>query len=232
MCFSATASFGASALLCTAGLITLKRVRDPNQVLFAGIPLLFSVQQLAEGFVWLSLTRTEYQDWQQTASGFFLFFAQVLWPLLVPLSIWMIEKHSPRKKILFLLTLAGAILAIFMSWQLLNYPSTAAIVSNHIDYTLGLSLPFSWIVTTVYLLVTILPPFVSGNKKISLLGLLVLASFLITLTRFPGQLISIWCYFAAIISVVVLYLVMDMNKIKKVPLMPEPDHKIITVLQS
>ncbi|MBK7434958.1 MAG: hypothetical protein IPI66_14435 [Chitinophagaceae bacterium] len=229
MCFSATASFGASALLCTAGLITLKRVRDPNQVLFAGIPLLFSVQQLAEGFVWLSLTRTEYQDWQQTASGFFLFFAQVLWPLLVPLSIWMIERSLPEK-ILFLLTL-GALLAIFMSWRLLEYPSTATVVSNHIDYTLGLTHPLSWIVTAVYLLVTIGPPFVSGNKKLSLLGLLVLASFLITLTRFPGQLISIWCYFAAVISVVVLFLISDMNKIKKVPPLEVPDNKSIPVLQ-
>ena len=55
MCFSAGASFGASALLGVAGAIAVTRATTIPQRLFASIPFVFSVQQLAERLLWLSL---------------------------------------------------------------------------------------------------------------------------------------------------------------------------------
>jgi len=212
MCFSASASFGAAAAIGAVGIVTLKKVNKPSRFLFACIPMLFSVQQIAEGFIWLSFNNKEYEAWRKTATGIFLFFAQVVWPFLVPFSIYLIEKNRLRKKILLLLTIMGILTASFLAWCLLNYTTSVQISSHHIDYTLNYPLALSWASSTVYVLVTILPPFVSGTKKMLLLGILVLASFIVTEIFFPGHLISVWCYFAALISVIVLYLVIDLNK--------------------
>jgi len=55
MCFSATASFGASAVLGVIGIVAVAKAKTNPQRVFATIPLIFSVQQLSEGFLWLSL---------------------------------------------------------------------------------------------------------------------------------------------------------------------------------
>ena len=54
MCFSATASFTAGAGLLVIGAITIRLSRDRAELPFAAIPVLFGVQQLIEGALWLT----------------------------------------------------------------------------------------------------------------------------------------------------------------------------------
>ena len=54
MCFSATASFISGTALCVIGVATLKQTKAPAEIPFALIPLLFGIQQLTEGVIWLS----------------------------------------------------------------------------------------------------------------------------------------------------------------------------------
>jgi len=56
MCFSATASFSAGAVLRGIGALTLKAARRPCEWPFAAIPLLFAIQQLIEGMIWLTFS--------------------------------------------------------------------------------------------------------------------------------------------------------------------------------
>lgn len=51
MCFSAPVSFSAGAVLL--GLGSAKR---PRELPFAAIPLLFAIQQLSEGVIWLTFS--------------------------------------------------------------------------------------------------------------------------------------------------------------------------------
>ena len=55
MCFSANASFIAGATISAIGVVTLKKVKAPSQIVFASIPLIFGVQQLSEGVLWLTI---------------------------------------------------------------------------------------------------------------------------------------------------------------------------------
>src|SRR4051812_45712956 len=100
MCFSAGASFGVSAVLLAGGVVSLKKATTHSQAPFAAIPLLFSVQQLTEGFLWLTMTNPGLEGWQKILTYIFLLFAQVVWPFWVPFSIWLLEKDRKRKKIL------------------------------------------------------------------------------------------------------------------------------------
>ncbi len=220
MCFSTNMSLGAGAALGVIGILSVRKVRKRSQLAFAAIPLLFSLQQFSEAFVWLSLTNKQYEAWEASAVNVFLFFAQALWPAWVPLSIWLLEKEAKRNKILGILMILGALLACYLTYCLFVYPATAAANAHHIAYTLDFPPLFINASITVYVLSTIAPPFISSDKKIQILGISVLGSFVLTQLFFDHYFISVWCFFAAIVSGSVLYLVVDMNKsnIKKAEL--------------
>ena len=54
MCFSAGASFVSGIFISAIGVASVKKVYKPSQRVFAIIPLLFGIQQLAEGCLWLT----------------------------------------------------------------------------------------------------------------------------------------------------------------------------------
>jgi len=54
MCFSATASFSAGAVLLGLGTLTVKSAHRRRKMVLAAIPLLFAIQQLSEGVIWLT----------------------------------------------------------------------------------------------------------------------------------------------------------------------------------
>ena len=97
MCFSATASFGSGAVLAVIGVVTLKITRKPSHLVFAFIPVLFAIQQISEGFVWLSLQNNEYAKWQTIPIHIFMVFAHIVWPFWITLSAWLLEKQGVRK---------------------------------------------------------------------------------------------------------------------------------------
>jgi hypothetical protein len=53
MCFSALASFTAAAGLLGIGTVTVRRA-GAARAAYAAIPLLFGIQQLLEGMLWLT----------------------------------------------------------------------------------------------------------------------------------------------------------------------------------
>lgn len=212
MCFSAEASFGASAILLVAGALSISKVKTKSQLPFAIIPLIFSVQQFTEGILWIALKNPEHVAWQNTATYTFLFFAQIVWPTWVPLSILLLEKEVARIKQLKLFLAIGMILSSYLAYRLLFYNVTPKIASHHIQY--DIEFPFKWITVSgiFYTIATIIPPFFSSIKKMPALGTLILISFAITETFYYQNIISVWCFFAAVISVVIFFIAKDFQK--------------------
>jgi hypothetical protein len=212
MCFSTNMSLMSGTALGVVGILSVRKVRKRSQLAFAAIPLLFSLQQFSEAFVWLSLMHKQYETWETIATNVFLFFAQALWPAWVPFSIWLLEKEPKRKKILFFLVGAGVLLAFYLTYCLFVYPGHAAANAHHIAYTLDFPPMFINASITIYVLSTLGPPFISSDKTIRILGVAVMGSFVLAQLFFEHYFISVWCFFAAIVSGSVLYLVVDMNK--------------------
>lgn len=212
MCFSASASFAAATGLLVASIFAMKKVRSRSQFAFASIPLLFSIQQFAEGFVWLSLTHENFRSWEAVASYSFLFFAQVVWPLLVPFSLLLIEKNAIRRKALLFFTYMGSTLGAYLFYCLLTYPINAKVVSWHIHYTLDFPLSLVWISGLFYFIPTVASPLISSVNRIPQLGIAIFISYIFTRIYYENYFISVWCFFAAIISVLVLSIVVEMNK--------------------
>ena len=90
MCFSASASFIAGASISVLGVATIKKTKTRAEVPFAMIPLLFGIQQLIEGVIWLTF-HYEAPLLKQIMTYFYSGFSHVLWPIYVPLAIGFLE---------------------------------------------------------------------------------------------------------------------------------------------
>lgn len=205
MCFSAGASFGAGVFLSSIGVVALKKTENPSQWAFAGIPLLFGVQQISEGFVWLSLTRPEYAEYGEPAKLFFLLIAQVIWPFWVPFSIGMMdpnEKYKNLRKVFMGMALA---VSLYLGYSLWAHPMEARIDGYHIAYERDQPIQFRPFFGVLYVIATLAPPFFTSLKGMRLLGIAISVSFFVTALFYREYIISVWCFFAAILSFIVLY---------------------------
>ncbi|WP_395626317.1 DUF6629 family protein [Daejeonella sp.] len=212
MCFSATASFGASAILLGIGLISFKNSESKEQKFLASIPLLLSIQQIFEGVLWLTISKPNYLEWVKPSTYGFLIFAQVIWPILIPMALLFLEKESMRKKALSYFLALGLIQALFMGYGLLVYPAESSVSGSHIRYEMDFPAANNWYGGVFYILATGFSPFVSSIKRISLIGVIILFTYLFTRIFYEYYVISVWCYFAAMISFVILSVSMKFRK--------------------
>ena len=148
MCFSAEASFIGGSVLTTIGILSVRKNREPEQRLFAAMPLVFGIQQIAEGFVWTAL-ESEQKDLMLKLSAYtFLAVALLIWPSFVPLSIRLMETDRRRK-----------------------------------------------------------PFLITSKRRVWLLGAVVVVSYAVAAYFYSEYLLSVWCFFAALTSVVVWWIV-------------------------
>jgi hypothetical protein len=218
MCFSAGASFGAGIVLTGIGIASIKKVKQPRQLAFASIPLIFAVQQLSEGFLWLSFSNSFYAEWKEPTIFLFLFFAQMVWPLWVPLSILLLDKKEERKKVEKILVIIGGLIATYIGYCLLSNPLEAKIEGRHIIYPQPYLKDIQIFGAILYLLVTIVPPFLSSFRRMWTLGVAILISYIITTIFYTDYIISVWCFFASVISVSVYAVMHLINTPPKQPM--------------
>jgi hypothetical protein len=207
MCFSAEASFAASAVLTVSGVVAVKKVSSKEWLLFACIPFIFATQQLAEGILWLSYTHAVFEKFRHASVIAFLVFAQVIWPVWVPLSMLSLEKLPSRRIVLKFILAAGAILSAYVAVCLFIFPVDGYPSAHHIKYELGFPLSTSLIAAAFYFTATVLSCIVSSAKRMTTLGFVILGSYILAKLFFSEHSISVWCFFAAIISITVIYVI-------------------------
>jgi hypothetical protein len=209
MCFSAEASFIGGAVILSIGVLTVKTVHKKSQLLFALIPVFFGIQQIMEGLLWLSIPWPDHALMESLGKYMFLTMADVLWPILIPLSVLFMEENPKRKKIIRLFLMTGIALALYYASCLLFYHVTPEIVKYHIHYKNDFPEKFSNAAFAVYLVATITPLFVSSIKRMRLFGYSLIFSCAVTAIFFTQYLTSVWCFFAALISVVIFWILRD-----------------------
>ena len=212
MCFSTDASFIGGAVIIAIGVATVRKVHKPSQLVFACIPLFFGFQQIAEGFVWLSLQNHLYNGVLMPATYTFLIMAEVFWPFMVPLAVLLMEKNKKRLKILWLLFGMGVSVSLYFIFCLLSYNVIPEMRGYHIEYVEGYPKSIKLVVFSIYLIASIVPLFVSTIKRIYLLGILMALSCMLTMIFFTQFLTSVWCFFGALISIVILWILRDARR--------------------
>jgi hypothetical protein len=209
MCFSAQASFVGSVILLGIGTVTLRHVHKPSQLVFASIPLFFGIQQFMEGMLWVTLPHPELAWVQQVCTVFFLIMACVVWPVMVPLSVLLMEKNAGRKRILWGLFCVGLVMSIYYAICLMLFKVSAHPSYYHIQYWTEFNPYVEMVNLPFYLLVTVAPLLISSIKRTHLLGIFMFISCMISLLFFSQFLTSVWCFFAAINSGIIFWILRD-----------------------
>ncbi len=232
MCFSATASFVAAGVTGTIGLIALVRAPTLRHIPFAAIPIVFGLQQFVEGHIWLRLEAVEALG---VLPSIYAFFAEALWPLLIPISVLLIEPDMRRRYAMIFLAILGALFFVGFSMVALNGLYTAQIEGDCIRYTICFEwssryslYPFStartieisglsWLVLP-YALATIGALLIASRPSVRWFGYA--SGFGLVLAAFVQRtaLVSVWCFFAAVAALlVVIAIEHERRAIKGVP---------------
>lgn len=201
MCFSAQASFIASALLLTTWVVSLLKASKPSHFLLTFVPFFFGVQQFVEGMLWILIPKGG-PSWAITAATYlFLSIASFVWPLLIPLAGRALEAASQRKNVLTVFIIAALAWTLIGGYQLFTYGATATIADAHILYKLHSPLLPTWISAYYYCSAVLLPFFIASNRLFNLLGVLTTLSCIAAYFFWYVYFVSVWCFFAAVISI-------------------------------
>jgi len=199
MCFSATASFTAGITLSALGVATLTQVSSRREILLGSFPLLFAVQQFSEGLVWLTLGQTSLNSINSLVTYSFLFFATGVWPILCPLSVYLMESNSSKRNTILGLVLAGIILGIYLFICVVIHGVSLEKFSGNLLYSLNF-IPFYEFSKYLYLIVTSVPFIINNDIRLKLFGAVAILSFCISELFYKITFVSVWCFFAAVLS--------------------------------
>ena len=206
MCFSATGSFGVAAVIAGIGAVALTQDKPPAHKMLALVPLLFAAQQVAEGVVWMTIAHPGDAWLQGIAVALFLSFALVAWPMWVPISLFVAERNPRRRRALAVLSWIGVAVAVYASVLLILGRPTARVAGHSIAYSYkdrGPALVLS-LYLPGYVLPTVVPFFVSTISRAKVMGTVLVLSLLATFLIEREALTSVWCFFAAILSVLIV----------------------------
>ncbi len=199
MCFSATASFVAGSALVVLGVATLRATRRKAEIAFAAIPLLFGLQQLVEGLLWLSF-RFDSPQLNVAMTYLFSMFSHVLWPIFVPLAIGLLEPEPWRRKVIWGFQAIGLLVGLYLFYLLVDFPVTAVAAENIVYVSPHFyKLP----VMVLYLLASCASCFFSSDATVRVFGVLALLLFGVAYGFFSLALFSVWCFFAAVLSSII-----------------------------
>lgn len=200
MCFSAPASFIAATALTAVGIATLRLQLRPAERLFAAIPLLFGMQQFSEGLIWLSL-HGAFPPLRPALTLMYSLFSHVLWPIYVPFAVYAMENGSWRRPALRAAQVAGIAVGLYLLHFLVRFPVTARVLGQHIVY----DSPHFYVVPVMllYLAATCISSMLSSHRWVQVFGVLSLVTFVAAYAIHAATLVSVWCFFAALLSFVV-----------------------------
>ncbi|MDJ0705736.1 MAG: hypothetical protein QNJ46_20920 [Leptolyngbyaceae cyanobacterium MO_188.B28] len=212
MCFSAAASFTATAILVPAGIYASKiaRNKDPRYLPLAIFPLAFGIQQGLEGLAWLGLEGNQADLVWLGARGFLLF-SHGFWMVWPALTAYALESRPWAKKLLLAIALIGFLFGVSLCGPFLTFPDwlSVAVTQGSIDYQLQIIYDRFFprdISRLIYMLIALGPLWLSNLTPLRLMGGLIALLAVITYWLFNYAFVSVWCFWAAVVSLYVAYI--------------------------
>ena len=221
MCFSARASFTAAALLLPLGAVAVRHVlgerHASGRLPLALTPLLFGLQQVTEGLVWLGLA----PDPPPVAAGLlpaasvaYLFFAYGLWPGwmgFIALRWGDVGRGRHERRWLIGAIAVGVLYGLLLWLPLLLDPpgSIPSVLQGSLHYPVPRLLPglIGRLVGQSLYAALIAIPLLLTRGELRWFGLSVLLSFVLTQLAWAPTFASVWCFFSAVLSLQIVWIV-------------------------
>ena len=220
MCFSATASYSAAALLVGTGAFAVlhaRRLTQPYWTLWALVPVFFGFQQAFEGRVWQLLNAGQADAAVPFALGFH-FFSHCLWLWWLPLASYLVEPSRGRKRVFAGCALFGVFAGALVFSLMLLHPEWMSIgIREHsinyrfsVPYKSNIHLPIT--PAALYAFTILVPLLFSSHKQIQVFGWLAALSSVATSQTYSYAYVSVWCFFAALQSLYLVYMIRQQTK--------------------
>jgi hypothetical protein len=214
MCFSASVSYSAAVVLVTTGLYAVQQARrlQPPYWMWALVPVFFGLQQAFEGRVWQELDAGDAGTVVPFALGFH-FFSHFLWLWWFPLCSYLVEPGKIRRRVIGGCAAFGAFAGALVYSVMLFHPEwmTVAVREHSIQYSFSVpyrsSIHLPITPAALYALTILVPLFASSNRLIWIFGGLIALSALLASQVYSYAYVSVWCFFAALLSLYLVYMI-------------------------
>jgi hypothetical protein len=207
LCFSASVSFAAAALLLVEGIVALRVAPTLRHLGLAAVPILFAAQQACEGILWTEVTSAPFNKVTSGSAYAFLFFAFAIWPPYLPLVLALLERGRRRSALLAAAVLglaAGGYLLLCVSFRVTD----ACIAQGTLYYWVQVDAPAKAFAPFAYLAVVVAPLLISSLQGTSLLALALAVAFAVSAVLGGAGFLSTWCFFAAMLSGLVTWMLL------------------------
>ncbi len=212
MCFSITADLVVGTALVPVAVATLREVRHWRELPFALLPTVFAVHQFLEAAVWPN--RFVSAGMAHFALHAYVFIALPLLPALVPVAVLLLEPRGARLRVAPFVAL-GAVVAAYLAIVVLTQPVGVQRCPHALEYTTGAHNSYLW--AALYIIAVIGPALLSGYRSIVVFGLANLAGLIGVAVLYLRAFASLWCIYAAMLSVLVL---VHMVRRRRLPVRP------------
>ena len=203
MCFSPAASFIASGTIGALGVATLRKTRAAREVPLASAPLLFGVQQLIEGVVWLSFQEPSVAAWNGIATYAYSLFSHVLWPFCIPLGVLLLEPDRIRRRLLVALFSLGALVSAYLLFFVVFDPVTSQVDNHSIRYNYHHHR--ADLTLALYMIAVCASGVVSSFPMLRFFGVALGVAFVAAYLVHAATFFSVWCFFGAVLSVTLYF---------------------------
>lgn len=205
MCFSATVSFSAAAVLGVTGIVNtiVSWKKDHNFLPLSFLLFFFAIQQFSEGVMWSGPHTVPLHVW----AYIFLFFAFFMYPWYVSFCVLKLTEDPMRKKRIKILMFVGMVFGALLylgEWQLNHL--TIARCAQHIQYYtafLGEShlsettvMFVGAVVIVLYVFFTSAAFFISDMKWRRVYGWIVILASILSFYVYTQYFVSVWCFYA------------------------------------
>ena len=214
MCFSASVSYSAAAVLVTTGVYAVQQARrlHPPYWMWALVPVFFGLQQAFEGRVWQELDAGDAGAAVPFALGFH-FFSHFLWLWWLPLCSYLVEPGKIRKRVIggcaifgaFAGTLVYSVMLFHPEWMTVAVREHSIVYNFSVPYRDSIHLPIT--PAALYALTILVPLLFSSHRLIRIFGVLVALSMVLASAAYGYAYISVWCFFAAVLSLYLVYMI-------------------------
>lgn len=215
MCFSTTVSYSSAAVLVTTGLYAVqqaRRLQTPSWMLWALTPAFFGFQQAFEGRVWQELGAGNAGAVVPFALGFH-FFSHFLWLWWIPLCSYLVEPGKIRKRVFggcatfgaFAGTLVYAVMLLHPEWMSVGMREHSIHYNFSVPFRSSIHIPLT--PAALYGVTILVPLLFSSYKQIRIFGGLVFLSMVFASKVYSATYVSVWCFFAAVLSLYLVYMI-------------------------
>lgn len=203
MCYSAEADLVAGLVVGAVGIDALRHVDDRRHLPLAAIPIVLATHQLVEAVAWWSL-----EGRLSPASGYlavtaYLVIALGLVPILVPYAVMRAEPDPGRRARMQPLIIVGLAVSVVLLYGIATNPYEAAIAGRYIDY--DIVAPGGGLTGALYVLATCAPLLMSSHQRLVIFGMINVLAVVLLLNLLSSGLISLWCVWAAVSSIVIAH---------------------------